>query len=58
MNECGGASPLDPMTTHTSITTSSLQGDMSVARRYVRYVSELVVLFTMAVWPFGVNSRT
>ena len=48
---------MDPMTTHTSITTSSLHGDMSVARRYVRYVSELVVLFTLAVWPFGVNSR-
>ena len=56
MKECGGVSPFDAMMTQMSMTTSSLQGDMSAARRYVKNVLELVVLFTLAMWPLGVNS--
>ena len=56
MKECGGVSPFDAMMTQMSMTTSSLQGDMSAARRYVTNVLELVVLFTLAMCPLGVNS--
>ena len=54
----GGSSPLLAMMTAMSITTSSLHGDSSVARLYVRKVDELVVLLMLAMWPCGVNSTT
>jgi hypothetical protein len=44
--------------THTSMTTISLHGDMSVARRYVKKILELVALFTLAECPAEVNSTT
>jgi hypothetical protein len=44
--------------THTSMTTISLHGDMSVARRYVKKMLELVALFTLAECPAEVNSTT
>ena len=58
LNECGGTSPFDATMMQTSITTSSLHGDSSLARRYVKNVDELWVLFTLAMCPFGVNSTT
>ena len=49
LNEWGGSSPLEATMTQTSITTSSLQGLMSVALLYVKKVEEFVVLFTLAL---------